>query len=139
MGIKSLARRHADRIAGVDSCYGRLLIFGTLATICFAKGMTSCLYEHEIRIFDYSRFAEPFRQQPREHFYLAANRTFLLGVDRRLVEVAMASELGYTPRWAVPQPRPRTHLGGGSIVSEHNGRSPLDSGFRKSYCGLFCL
>ena len=45
MGIESLRRRHADQIAGVVSCYGRLLIFGTLAAICFAKGMTSCLYE----------------------------------------------------------------------------------------------
>ena len=29
--------------------------------------MTSCLYEHKIRIFDYSRFAEPFRKQLREN------------------------------------------------------------------------
>ncbi len=66
-GIKSSTQRHADQIAGVVSCYDRVLILGTLAGICFAKGMTSCLYEHKIRIFDYSRFAEPFRKQLREN------------------------------------------------------------------------
>ncbi len=63
MGIKSLRRRHADQIAGVVSCYGRLLIFGILAAICFAKGMTCCLYEREIRLFDYpvsSRLSSDF-------------------------------------------------------------------------------
>ena len=66
-GIKSLTQRHAAQIAGVVSCYDRLSIFGTLEGICFAKGMTSCLYEHKIRIFDYSGFAEPFRKQLREN------------------------------------------------------------------------
>ena len=44
-----------------------MLIFGTLPKICFAAGMTSYLYERQVRIFDYSRFAEPFRDQLREN------------------------------------------------------------------------
>jgi len=67
MGIELLTERHADQIAGVLSCYDRILIFGTLPKICFAGGMTSYLYEHKIRIFDYPRFAEPFRNQLREN------------------------------------------------------------------------
>ena len=40
-----------------------MLIFGTLPKICFAGGMTSFLYERNIRIFDYPKFAEPFRNR----------------------------------------------------------------------------
>ena len=67
MGIELLTERHADQIAGVLSCYDRILIFGTLPGVCFAGGMTSYLYQHEIRIFDYPRFAEPFRNLLREN------------------------------------------------------------------------
>ncbi len=35
--------------------------------VCFADGMTSYLYQHKIRIFDYPRFAEPFRNRLREN------------------------------------------------------------------------
>src|SRR5580700_9405649 len=44
-----------------------MLIFGTLPRICFAGGMTSFLYERKIRIFDYPKFAEPFRNRLREN------------------------------------------------------------------------
>jgi hypothetical protein len=44
-----------------------MLIFGTLPKICFAAGMTSLLFERKIRIFDYPKFAEPFRNRIREN------------------------------------------------------------------------
>ncbi len=65
MGLTLLTERHADQIAGVLSCYDRILIFGTLPNICFAEGMTSYLYAHKVRIFDYPRFAQPFREELR--------------------------------------------------------------------------
>ena len=34
---------HDDRIAGVLSCYDRIIIVGTLPCICYAKGMTALL------------------------------------------------------------------------------------------------
>ena len=49
------------------SCWDRVLVFGTLPKICFAAGMTSYLNERQVRIFDYPRFAEPFRDQLREN------------------------------------------------------------------------
>src|ERR1700730_3247473 len=67
MGLTRLTERHADQIAGVLSCYDRILVFGTLPTLCFAEGMTSYLYAHQIRISDYPRFAEPYRNQLREN------------------------------------------------------------------------
>ena len=72
MGIELLTERHADQIAGVLSCYDRILIFGTLPGVCFADGMTSYLYQHKIRIFDYPHFAEPFRNLLRENAALIA-------------------------------------------------------------------
>jgi hypothetical protein len=44
-----------------------MLIFGTVPRICFAGGMTSFLYERQIRIFDYPKFAEPYRNRIREN------------------------------------------------------------------------
>ena len=67
MDIALLTERYATQIAGVLSCWDRVLIFGTLPKICFAAGMTSYLYERKVRIFDYPRFAEPFRNELREN------------------------------------------------------------------------
>ena len=67
MGIELLTERDAAQIEGVLGCWDRMLIFGTLPRICFAGGMTSFLFERKIRIFDYPKFAEPFRNRIREN------------------------------------------------------------------------
>jgi hypothetical protein len=60
-------QRHADKISTTLSCFDRIVIQGTLPGICYADGMTNYLYAHEIRIFDYARFAEPLRDQIRDN------------------------------------------------------------------------
>jgi hypothetical protein len=67
-----LTERYGDSIAGVLSCYDRILITGTLPNVCFAGGMTSFLYQRGIRIFDYTKFAEPLREQIRERAHAIA-------------------------------------------------------------------
>jgi hypothetical protein len=67
MGFAVLTERYASLIAGTLSCWDRVLLFGTLPRICFAEGMTSYLHARQIRIFDYPRFAEPFRNRLREN------------------------------------------------------------------------
>ena len=67
MGIQLLTERLKDQIAGVLGCWDRMLIFGTLPKICYAEGMTSYLYAKQVRIFDYPKFAEPFRDRLREN------------------------------------------------------------------------
>ena len=67
MGVELITERHAGQIAGVLGCWDRMLIFGVLPKICFAGGMTTFLYERKIRIFDYRKFAEPFRNRIREN------------------------------------------------------------------------
>jgi len=65
--MASLLERYADRITGVLSCYDRVVIQGTLPGLCWAEGMTAYLYAHQIRIFDYPRFAEPYRDAIRQN------------------------------------------------------------------------
>ncbi len=60
-----LLERYRDRIAGVLTCYDRIVITGTLPGACYADGMTSFLNAKHIRIFDYPRFAEPLRDRIR--------------------------------------------------------------------------
>jgi hypothetical protein len=67
VGVELITESHAGQIAGVLGCWDRMLVFGTLPKICFAGGMTSFLYERKIRIFDYPKFAEPYRNRIREN------------------------------------------------------------------------
>src|SRR5215469_8378555 len=61
-----LTERYRDRLAGVLSCYDRIIVTGTLPGVCHARGMTAFLSARQISIFDYPRFAEPLRDRVRE-------------------------------------------------------------------------
>jgi hypothetical protein len=63
---RSLTERYDERIAGVLSCYDRVVITGTVPVICYAEGMTRYLYANAIRIFDYPQFAMKLRDRVRE-------------------------------------------------------------------------
>ena len=62
-----LTERYATQIAGVISCYDRIIITGTLPGVCFAEGMATYLRVHGIRLFDYPRFVEPLRNELRQN------------------------------------------------------------------------
>ncbi|MFN3979351.1 MAG: MarR family transcriptional regulator, partial [Caldilinea sp.] len=62
-----ITQRYAADIAGVLNCYDRIVISGQLAPICYAKGITKYLYVQGIRIFDYTKFAEPLRDAIRQN------------------------------------------------------------------------
>lgn len=59
MGLVLLTERHAEQIAGVLSCYDRVIVQGTLPVFCYADGMTAYLSKRRIRIFDFTQFAKP--------------------------------------------------------------------------------
>jgi hypothetical protein len=63
---QSLTERYDDRIAGVLSCYDRVLIAVTVPVICYAEGMARFLYANAIRIFDYPEFARTLRDRVRD-------------------------------------------------------------------------
>ena len=62
----AIEERYDDRIAGVLSCYDRVVITGTLPTVCYAEGMTRFLYANGIQIFKYPEFAMTLRERVRE-------------------------------------------------------------------------
>lgn len=61
MATTLLTEKYQEAIHGTLHCYDRVVLSGNLQPICYAKGMTKYLYTHEIRIFDYTKFAEPLR------------------------------------------------------------------------------
>jgi hypothetical protein len=62
-----LTERYAEQIAGVVSCYDRIVIMGTLPGVCYAEGMAAWLRSHGLRLFDYPRIAEPWREEIRQN------------------------------------------------------------------------
>lgn len=62
-----LNETYANKISGKISCFDRIIFTGTIPQVCYAQGMTSYLYSNNTRIFDYPKFAEPFKNQLREN------------------------------------------------------------------------
>ena len=65
MKTKLISEKYSDSIDGVLSCYDRIIIIGSLHPFCHAQGMTKHLYTKQIRIFDYTKFAEPLTKSIR--------------------------------------------------------------------------
>ncbi len=65
--METLIERYKDKISGVLTCADRIVITGTLPVLSNPKSMTGYMFAHNIRIFDYAIFAEPFRNQIREN------------------------------------------------------------------------
>ena len=77
MSTKLLAEKYADDLYGVLHCYDRVIITGSVRQWSYAKGMTSYLYGQDIRIFDYTKFAEPLRDAVRQNAQDLAERNGL--------------------------------------------------------------
>ncbi len=65
--MELLTTTYKDKIDFVIGCYDRLVFTGTLPEISYAKGMTSYLYKNDVRVFDYPKFAEPFKNAIKEN------------------------------------------------------------------------
>ena len=68
----SITDRYADSIRGITSCFDRLILQGTLNPVGHPDGMTSYLYAHHIRIFDFPQFAQGYTTKIRDHIAQAA-------------------------------------------------------------------
>lgn len=65
--MKLLTERYSEKISGVLSCYDRIVVTGTLPVLSNAKHLTAYLFQNNIRIFDYAKFAEPYRDQLKQN------------------------------------------------------------------------
>jgi len=63
--MNTFIERHADKIRGVLSCFDRVVLTGTLPDLCHAGAMATYLGAQQIRLCDYPRWAEPFRDEIR--------------------------------------------------------------------------
>jgi len=63
MSIKPLTQTYDKQINGVISSFDRIIITGILPGACYPEGMTSFLYRHKIRIFDYKNFVQSLRDR----------------------------------------------------------------------------
>jgi hypothetical protein len=69
--------RHAAKIRGVLSCFDRVVLTGTLPDLCHAGAMAKYLGARDVRLFDYPRWAEPFRDEIRAYAERLAQETGL--------------------------------------------------------------
>jgi hypothetical protein len=65
--MSTFTDRHASKIRGILSCVDRVVLTGTLPDLCHADAMARYLGARQIRLFDYPRWAEPFREELRAH------------------------------------------------------------------------
>lgn len=63
--MNPFVERHQEEVAGVLSCFDRVVVTGTLPDIGHAGAMAQWLGAHGIRLFDYPRWAEPLREELR--------------------------------------------------------------------------
>jgi hypothetical protein len=65
--MEAFLARQAAQICGVSSCFDRVVITASLPDICDTDGMAAHLSAHDVRLFDFPRWAEPLRDQLREN------------------------------------------------------------------------
>ena len=65
--MQLLHERYSGKIKGLLSCFDRVVITGTLPRFCYAGGMAQVMSEYNIRLFDYTKFVEPMRDEIRRN------------------------------------------------------------------------
>jgi hypothetical protein len=65
--MNPFVERHQGSISSTLSCFDRVVLTGTLPDICHPRAMASFLDYHQIRLFDFPRWAEPLREELREN------------------------------------------------------------------------
>jgi hypothetical protein len=63
--VENFIERHSSKIKGVISCFDRIVLTGTIPGICYAQGMSSFLTTNGVRIFDFTQWADPLREEIR--------------------------------------------------------------------------
>jgi hypothetical protein len=94
MGLILLTERHAQQIAGVLSCYDRMIVQGTLPVFCYADGMTAYLSKRGIRSFHFIQFAKPLTDA------IKANAEGLAAECSRNNTATSVPKALETPKWS---------------------------------------
>ena len=70
--MELITETYKSKIACVLSCYDRLILSGTLSGITDGAGMPNYVYQKEVKIFDYPKFAGPFKEVIRKRLQSGA-------------------------------------------------------------------
>jgi hypothetical protein len=65
--MELITKRYEQQIIGSLSCFDRIVVKGTLPTLCYAEGMSWYLAKNNIKVFDYTKFVDPFREKIRSN------------------------------------------------------------------------
>jgi hypothetical protein len=65
--MANFIKQHNDKIEGMISCFDRVILTGTVEGLGYAQGITNYFYANKIRIFDFTKWAEPFRDEIRQN------------------------------------------------------------------------
>lgn len=65
--MELLTQRYNEKISGILHCYDRIVITGTLPVLSNADHLTTYMFQNNIRIFDYVKFAEPYRDELKQN------------------------------------------------------------------------
>ncbi|MEJ7827643.1 MAG: hypothetical protein WKF91_05595 [Segetibacter sp.] len=65
--MELLTQRYSEKISGILGCYDRIVITGTLPVLSNASHLSGYMFQHNIRIFDYAKFAEPYRDELKQN------------------------------------------------------------------------
>lgn len=85
--MENFLQRHAPKIVGTLSCLDRVIIRGTLPTLCYKEGMASYLFHHGISLENYLTWAAPYRDQIVQNAeHLAAAAGLKIQVIRKFSE-----------------------------------------------------
>jgi len=83
--MNPFVERHQEDIAGVLSCFDRVIVTGTLPDICHPRAMAGFLGYREIKLFDYALWAKPLAEKLRANAeHLAAEVGLRIEFIRRL-------------------------------------------------------
>lgn len=87
--MELLTTQYKDKISFVLHCYDRIIISGVMPEISYSQGMTAYLYKSQIKVFDYPKFAEPYRDQIRQNAERLAREN---GIDIEFISNANLSK-----------------------------------------------
>jgi len=59
--MELLTERYKDKVLGIIGCFDKVVITGTMTQMCYTNGMSTYLFRNGVRVFDYAKFAEPYR------------------------------------------------------------------------------
>lgn len=61
--VANITERYTSEIAGVLTCYDRMIIQGYIVSLSYTDAMTCYLNANQIKIFGYQKFFEPLTKQ----------------------------------------------------------------------------